>query len=64
MKVNKLDQKETLTQVCSCEYCELFKNSFFIDKKSGYFWVQQSVKDILRNICFKIPRTTSCKIQI
>ena len=22
-------QKETPTQVCSCEYCEIFKNSFF-----------------------------------
>ena len=23
--------KETYTQVCSCEYCKIFKNSFFIE---------------------------------
>ena len=24
-----LHLKETLTQVCSCEYCEFFKNTYF-----------------------------------
>ena len=24
-------KKETLTQTCSCEFCEIFKNTFFIE---------------------------------
>ena len=27
---NKVVNKETLTQVFSCEFCEIFKNTFFI----------------------------------
>ena len=44
MKVDKLYQKETPTQVFSCEYCELFKNSFFIDKKLAAFGCSHQLK--------------------
>ena len=31
--------KETLTQVFSCEYCEIFKNSFLYNTSSGCVFV-------------------------
>ena len=33
--LKKLYQKETLTQVFSCEYCENFKNTFFMAASGG-----------------------------
>ena len=31
IKFNKVVKKETLAQVFSCEFCEIFKNSFFAE---------------------------------
>ena len=65
LKINKLQQKETPTMVFSCKYRETLSEQVFLQITSGgCFWVKQSIKDILRNIYFKIPRTTCCIIQI
>ena len=46
----KLYQKETPTQVFSCEICGIFKNIFFLQNTlRGYFWKR---KDILSSIHF------------
>ena len=49
-------QKETLAQVFSCEFCEIFKNIFFTEhlwnteqfdrQKSEYVWVSISMQKL------------------
>ena len=40
---NKVVNKETLTQVFSCEFCEIFKNTSFTE----HLWVTASILTIL-----------------
>ena len=43
-------EKETLTQVFSCECCEIFKNTIFLQNTSGsYFWSGGKDKPIFIN---------------
>ena len=42
---NKVAKKETLTQLFSCEFCEIFKNTFFTEQ----LLTTASVRSVIKN---------------
>ena len=52
-KVRKILQKETLTQVFSCELCEISKNTFF----TAHLWTTISIP-LHKNTCPKLEIKT------
>ena len=49
-------KKETLAQVFSCEFCQISKNTFFIERLCWMLllkslWIYQKVSDILKSGC-------------
>ena len=54
LKTCKFIKKETLAQVFSCEFCEIFKNTFFIEDLRWLllFSVCNFIKKRLQHRCF------------
>ena len=47
-------KKEILTQVFSCEFCEIFKNTFFTERLQTTAFVKKIVKNIKEQFKFNI----------
>ena len=39
MNISNFIKNETLAQVFSCEFCEIFKNTFFCNTSDNCFWI-------------------------
>ena len=50
-----LNKKETLTQVLSCEFCEIFKNNFFIEHLRWLLLLLKTFDKILRKATILDP---------
>ena len=67
IKFNKVVKKETLAQVFSCEFCEIFKNSFFAEDLQAtastvnFFHEKSSITDIWQGFKYT-PGVTLSKL--
>ena len=60
-KAYKFIKNKTLAKVLSCEFCEIFKNTFFIELPVNAFDHHKKLSDIFREYCTLNNSTLSRK---